>query len=122
MLAGLAARGRSIAPMKCSSSTGGGCRGCRRGGGGSRSARRRAVERGQHAGHDVVDVGEVAAHAPSLNTSIGRPARIARENRIGAMSGRPQGPYTVKKRSAVHGSGTVRVAVRHQLVRALVAA
>ena len=40
---------------------------------------------------------------PWLNTSIGRPSRMALVNRNSAMSGRPQGPYTVKKRSPVVG-------------------
>ena len=37
------------------------------------------------------------------NTRIGSPARMARVNRNSAMSGRPQGPYTVKKRRPVQG-------------------
>ena len=40
---------------------------------------------------------------PWLNTLIGSPARIARANSIGAISGLPQGPYTVKKRRPVAG-------------------
>ena len=43
---------------------------------------------------------------PWLNTSIGRPASTARENSSGAMSGRPQGPYTVKKRRPVAAKKT----------------
>jgi hypothetical protein len=41
---------------------------------------------------------------PWLNPLIGSPARIALAKSIGAMSGRPQGPYTVKKRRPVAGS------------------
>ena len=40
---------------------------------------------------------------PLLNTLIGSPLLIAVANSIGAISGRPQGPYTVKKRSPVVG-------------------
>src|SRR5258707_13201877 len=40
---------------------------------------------------------------PSLNTGIGSPARMPRVNLKSAMSGRPHGPYTVKKRSPVDG-------------------
>ena len=54
---------------------------------------------------------------PLLKTSIGRPARIALVNRNNAMSGRPHGPYTVKKRKPVVGRPEqVAVTVRHQLV------
>ncbi len=40
---------------------------------------------------------------PALKTSIGRPSTIAFVNSIGAWSGRPHGPYTVKKRRPVVG-------------------
>ena len=38
-----------------------------------------------------------------MNNLSGFPSQIARENSVGAMSGRPQGPYTVKKRKPVVG-------------------
>ncbi|MNW13342.1 hypothetical protein D3C71_2112800 [compost metagenome] len=41
---------------------------------------------------------------PWLNTLIGSPLRMASVNSHGAMSGRPHGPYTVKKRRPVTGS------------------
>ena len=40
---------------------------------------------------------------PWLNTGMGSPARIPRVNLNSAMSGRPHGPYTVKKRRPVTG-------------------
>ena len=40
---------------------------------------------------------------PLLNTLMGSPFNIAFINRQGAISGRPQGPYTVKKRTPVVG-------------------
>ena len=40
--------------------------------------------------------------SPWLKTSIGSRCMIARANSIGLMSGRPHGPYTVKKRSTVY--------------------
>ena len=44
-------------------------------------------------------------------------------NRNSAMSGRPHGPYTVKKRKPVTGNPyRLRVGVRHQLVAFFVAA
>ena len=41
---------------------------------------------------------------PWLNTSMGLPSRMFFVNRNSAMSGRPHGPYTVKKRRPVTGS------------------
>src|SRR6185436_6293651 len=41
---------------------------------------------------------------PLLKTSMGLPSRMFLVNRNSAISGRPQGPYTVKKRSPVTGS------------------
>jgi hypothetical protein len=40
---------------------------------------------------------------PWLKTGISVPSTIARITRSGIMSGRPAGPYTLKKRSAVMG-------------------
>jgi hypothetical protein len=40
---------------------------------------------------------------PSLNTGIASPARMPLVNLKSAMSGRPHGPYTVKKRRPVIG-------------------
>jgi len=41
--------------------------------------------------------------SPLLNTSIVFPSMMAFVKRNGAMSGLPQGPYTVKNRSPVDG-------------------
>ena len=40
---------------------------------------------------------------PWLNSLIGRPCKIASRKSHIAMSGRPHGPYTVKKRKPVAG-------------------
>ena len=65
--------------------------------------RRDAVGGAQHALDHVVDVGEVARMVAVVEHSIGSPARMLRVNLNSAMSGRPHGPYTVKKRSPVTG-------------------
>ncbi len=49
---------------------------------------RRVVERGQHAGHDIVDIGEVAPHVALIEN----PDRLAGEDRLGEKIGRHVGP------------------------------
>ena len=62
---------------------------------------RRLVEHPNRAFDDVIDIREVSLHVAVVEDGIGSPFRIALAKIIGDMSGRPHGPYTVKKRSPV---------------------